>query len=115
MDTVTTSTAEAPKDPMIVVLAHPITVNGLTYTQLNLRRMKGRDALLGEGEQSEVMAGYKLFAALAQVDVDVVLDLDMEDLTELGVAIAPLMGKRGAAMLAKLTAPPSNGETSSSP
>ena len=112
METANSATA-APKNPMIVPLAHPVTVDGVTYTQLNLRRMKGRDALAGEGETNEVMAGYKIFAALSQVSVEVILELDMEDMTELGVAIAPLMGKRGAAMLAKLTAPQSPGETSS--
>lgn len=95
-----------------VTLQHPITVDGVEYTTLNLRRMKARDSLVGEGEENQTMAGYKIFAALADVSVEVILDLDMEDLVELSAKVAPLMGKRGVALLKKLSkAPPSPGET----
>lgn len=96
-----------------LTLATPVTVEGQAYTQLTFRRMKARDALAGEGETNQVMAGYKLFAALADVPLDVILELDMEDLTEVGAVVAPLMGKRAAAKMAEemAKADPSPGET----
>ena len=95
-----------------VTLKHPVTVDGTKYETLGLRRMKARDALVGEGETNETMAGFKMFAALADVPVEVILDLDMEDLTELAAKVAPLMGKRGVALMKKMSkAPPSPGET----
>lgn len=87
-----------------LTLIHPVTVEGKTYSSFTLRRMKARDALVAEDETSKVMAGYHMFATLADVPVEVILELDMEDLTELGVKVAPLMGKRGAALLEKLEA-----------
>lgn len=76
-----------------VPLANPVEHDGKSYAELTFRRMKARDALVAEGETNQVMAGYRLFAALAGVPVDVILDLDMEDLTKVGVEVAPLMGK----------------------
>lgn len=100
------------KPAATLTLKHPVEFEGMTFTELNLRRMKARDALVAEGEGNQVMAGYHMFAALAGVDVEVILELDMEDLTELGAKVAPLMGKRGAALMKDLSAaPPSPGAT----
>lgn len=84
-----------------VPLILPVEVNGKVYSELNFRRMKARDALSGEGETDETKAGFALFATLADVPLDVILELDMEDLAEVGAKVAPLMGKRAQAMLKK--------------
>lgn len=81
------------QDPATVELATPVEHEGTVYSRLTFRRMKARDALLAEGEASQVMAGYKLFAALADVPVDVILDLDMQDMTAVAEAAALQMGK----------------------
>ncbi|GHA13279.1 hypothetical protein GCM10007989_04830 [Devosia pacifica] len=95
-----------------VPLSEPVTYDGVTYTELTFRRMKARDTLVGEGETNEVMAGYKMFAALADVPVEVILELDMEDISEVGAKVAPLMGKRAAAALeVAMEKSPSPGET----
>jgi hypothetical protein len=66
--------------------------------------MKARDALVAEDETNKVMAGCLMFVALAGVPVEPILELDMEGLPELSAKVAPLMGKRGAALLEKLGA-----------
>lgn len=92
----------AKANPLSLKLQYPVTLDGVSYETLTLRRMKARDALVAEDETNKVMAGYQMFAALAGVPVEVILELDMEDMTELGAKVAPLMGKRGAALMAKL-------------
>ncbi len=85
-----------------VPLSEPVTVDGKTYDSLTFRRMKARDTLVADDESNQIAAGYKMFAALADVSLDVILELDIEDLAEVGVAVAPLMGKRGAALVKEL-------------
>lgn len=87
------------KDPATIALTKPIEHEGKTYTALTFRRMKARDALLAEGEESQIMAGYKLFAALADVPVDVILELDMADMEKVGEVAALQMGKSAAGPL----------------
>ncbi|MCR6672208.1 phage tail assembly protein [Devosia ginsengisoli] len=81
------------KKTVTVPLSEKVEHDGKTYTELTFRPMKARDALVAEGEESQVMAGYKLFAALADVPVEVILDLEMVDLAKVGEGVAPLMGK----------------------
>lgn len=92
-------------------LQYPVTVNGVTYETLQLRRMKARDALIGEGETNQLLSGYKIFAALADVDVEVIKDLDMEDFNLLAEVAAPLMGKQAEQALKNIREKPSAGET----
>ncbi|WP_394689060.1 phage tail assembly protein [Hoeflea sp.] len=92
-----------------VDLDFPVPHEGREISSLTFRRMKARDALAGEGIESEVRAGYAIFAALAGVDVAVIEDLDIEDLAKVGEEVAPLMGKRLAGMIEK--AVPSPGES----
>lgn len=92
-------------------LTVPVTVAGVTYETLTFRRMKARDALVAEDEANQIMAGYRMFAALADVSVDVILELDMEDLAALGPKVAPLMGKSAVAAMAEIPAAPSPGAT----
>ena len=87
-----------------VPLLFPVTHEGVTYDQLTFRRMKARDGLTGEGETDQTRAGYRIFAELAGVPLDVILDLDMEDLAEVGAAVTPLMGKRAQALAKSMEA-----------
>lgn len=85
-----------------VDLEYPVTVDGTEYKSLTFRRMKAKDALSGEGETSEARAGFALFATLADVDIAVIEELDIEDLATIGEKVAPMMGKRGEALLNRL-------------
>ena len=94
-----------------VPLEYPVTVEGTEYTQLTFRRMKAKDTLTGEDTQDATQAGFKIYAALAGVPVEVIHELDVEDLAEVGAKVAPLMGKRVAAKLAAELAKLSPGAT----
>jgi hypothetical protein len=83
-----------------VPLTEKVEHEGKSYTELTFRRMKARDALTAEGEESQIMAGYKLFAALADVPVEVILELEMVDLAKIGEEVAPMMGKLPASVMA---------------
>lgn len=81
-----------------VPLNEPVHHDGTEYKSLTFRRMKARDALVAEDEKNQIMAGYKIFAALAGVPVDVILDLEMIDLARVSEEVAPLMGKLPASL-----------------
>ncbi|MBN9047470.1 MAG: phage tail assembly protein, partial [Rhizobiales bacterium] len=51
-----------------VPLEYPVPYNGTEVKELTFRRMKGKDTLVAEGVESQVRAGYMIFAALAGVD-----------------------------------------------
>lgn len=79
--------------------------------------MKAKDALVAEGETNEAKAGYLLFAALADVDVRVIEELDIEDFEAVSEKVVPLMGKSAMAAVkaakekAAQEESPSSGET----
>ena len=78
----------------------PVEPDGKCYTELTFRRMKARDTLVSEDNDSQIMAGYLMFAAMADVPVDVILELDMDDLDAVGEIVTPLMGKQAVARMA---------------
>lgn len=88
------------KKTATVPLSEPVEFDGKTYKELTLRRMKAKDALLGDGETNEVMVGYLTYAAMAGVPVEVIGELDLDDLEALSAAAVPLMGKSAAAAIA---------------
>lgn len=90
------------KQTATLKLLLPVTVGGVTYSELTFRRMKVKDTLVAENEKDETKSGIMLFARLADVPVAVMEELDMEDFVEVGATVAPLMGKRAAVMLEKL-------------
>lgn len=94
--------ARGRRKSVTVPLEYPIEVDGREISSLTFRRMKAKDALAGEGEPSEVRAGYCMYAALAGVDVAVIEELDLADLETIAEEVAPLMGKRGAQTLTDL-------------
>lgn len=84
-----------------VDLDFPVTHEGQEFKSLTFRRMKARDALAGEDIENQVRAGYAIFAVLADVDITVIEELDIEDLAKVGEEVKPLMGKRFAEMAEK--------------
>lgn len=90
-------------------LVYPVTVEGREYTILTFRRMKAKDALAAEGVESQARAGYLLYATLAGVDVAVIEELDIDDLTAIAEKVVPLMGKSAAQMPDSKTDAPSSG------
>ena len=107
--------SKGPKN-ITVNLDYPVEVDGREYKSLTFRRMKAKDSLVAEEMESQAQAGFALFASLADVDVDVIEELDLEDFQRLAEAVAPLMGKTGAAAVEtlkmKTASSPSAGETS---
>lgn len=93
-----------------VELAYPIEWSGQRFEKLTFRRMKARDALIGEGDDNQTRVGYKLFGELAGVPWEVIGDLDIDDLQNITEKVKPLMGKLLAAAPATI-AIPSDGET----
>ena len=87
-----------------VDLDFPVTVGDREYQSLTFRRMKAKDALVAEDEQNKARAGYRMFASLADVDVAVIEELDIEDLETIGEAVVPLMGKSARAAIEKAKA-----------
>lgn len=87
-----------------VPLEFPVTYKDREVKELTFRRMKAKDTLLAEGEANKVRAGYMLFAALADVDLALIEELDVEDLGTIGERIAPLMGKSAMAAMTKAKA-----------
>ncbi|SNY94050.1 Phage tail assembly chaperone protein, E, or 41 or 14 [Cohaesibacter sp. ES.047] len=85
-----------------VELDYPIEHEGKTISSLTFRRMKAKDSLVAEDTESQARAGIALFAALADVDVAVIEELDLEDFQKLAKAAEPLMGKIGAAAMEAL-------------
>lgn len=80
-------------------LEEPVEHDGKTYEKLTLRRMKAGDTLVAEEYQNQAKAGMALFAAMANVPVEVIMELDMDDFMALSDKAAPLMGKSGIAMM----------------
>ncbi len=63
-----------------ITLIEPITVNGTTYDQLNIRRPKVRDRLAVERmKKSEAEKEIVMIANLAEVDAKVIEELDLAD------------------------------------
>ncbi len=80
-------------------LEFPVTYDGREIKTLTFRRMRAGDALIAEATESDIMAGFVLFAELAGVDVDVIKLLDNEDMENITLALVPLMGKQSAAAM----------------
>lgn len=94
-----------------VPLEYPFLYDEREITELTFRRMKAKDTLVAEGEENKAKAGFLLFAALADVDVELIEELDVEDLETIGEKVTPLMGKSATAK-PPVPGQPSLGETS---
>lgn len=83
-------------------LSEPVTIEGTEYSTLTLRKLKAKDIAASDLVRGKVRQGYAIFASMADVPIQVIDELDADDIERLGVEAAPLMGKRGQAMLAAL-------------
>lgn len=73
-------------------LKYPVTLNGETITELNLRRPKARDLIKSQkakGGEMEMIA--TMLADLAEITPRVVNELDAEDFAAVGEVIGNFM------------------------
>lgn len=100
-----------------VPLAFPVTVTlpgadkPSTFNELTIRRMKAKDAYASEDEGNKVRAGYRMFAQLADVPVEVIEEIDMEDMAAVGEAVAKMMGKRLSDIMKQVPGAAASGAT----
>ena len=76
-----------------VPLEYPFEYDGREIDSLTLRRMRAGDALVGEQTKDSAEAGYLLLARLADVDVEVIKNMDLEDFETAQEAMVDMMGK----------------------
>jgi hypothetical protein len=92
---------QASADPQVelvknvtIDLKFPVEHDGREYKQLQVRRMRAGDTLIAEKEANQAKSGFMLFAALAGVDLEVIMKLDMLDLMKISEGLEELMGKQ---------------------
>lgn len=88
----------------IVDLDFPLDELNPPVDRLSFRRMKSKDTLSAENTSEDLDAGLALYAALAQVPVETIHELDTDDLERISEAVAPLMGKSAMKGLAEVKA-----------
>lgn len=76
-----------------VELDYPFEYDGRQIDSLTLRRMRAGDAMVGEETKDSAEAGFLLLARLADVDVELIKLMDLEDFELAQEAMASLMGK----------------------
>ena len=70
--------AEIPRES--ITLQYPIEVDGVEYTELNMRRLKVRDQLAAKKVKGDdAVQEVHLFANLCEVKPDVIEALDIKD------------------------------------
>lgn len=99
------------KFPIVITLEDPVEFEGHIYTELQFRKMKGKDALIAEDEPNQLKAGWMLYAALSGVPWEVFAEMTNDDMENLVEKTAICMGKRAAAEMKKIKAAQSDGET----
>ena len=82
----------------------PVEHDGKTYASLTLRKMKARDLVAGDLVSGETRKAFAIFASMADVPIQVIEELDVDDFEAVGREAAPLMGKSARALAAKMAA-----------
>lgn len=77
-------------------LKHPITVDGETITEFNLRRPKARDLIRARKAKDELEQVANMLADLAEVSPTTVGELDAEDFAAAGEILGNFMTGSGA-------------------
>lgn len=75
-------------------LEYPVTVDGVTYEEVTLRRMKGADMLKVEQAtrgKSEAEGSFAMIALLGDVPEAVVLEMDAADIMKLSEEVATFL------------------------
>lgn len=80
----------------IYKLQSPVTVGEKTYAELPLRKAKAKDLAAGDLVKGDTRKGYALFASICGVPLAVIEELDLDDLTGLGEALQPFLGRSGS-------------------
>lgn len=67
-----------------ITLTDPITIDGMTYTFINLRRPKVRDRLVVERlKKTDAEKEIAMIANLAEVEISVIEELDLSDYSQI--------------------------------
>lgn len=81
-------------DPITVTLTEPVTHNKTTYSEIKFTRTaRGRDLVAMDLVQGDTRKSFALFASLAEVPIQVFLDMSMDDYADVAKAAVPFMGK----------------------
>lgn len=66
---------------VLLVLDYPITVGGIDYTEVTVRRPKGRDSIISsKAPGTEVEQAFFMLANLCEVTPDVIAEMDDSDI-----------------------------------
>lgn len=78
--------------------------DGKTYTEVTLRKMKAKDLIAADLVQGQSRKSFAIFASMADVPIQVIEQLDMDDFDKLSEKATPLMGKSAEKAVAKMLA-----------
>lgn len=87
-------------DKVEIALTTPVSFNGATFERLTMRKMKVKDLVAGDLATGDTAKTIAIFASMANVPIQVIEELDMDDFEQLSREAAPLMGKSAAAAMA---------------
>lgn len=90
------------KKTLTFKLDDPVEHDGTTYSELIFRKMKARDLIAGDGVQGEMRKTFALYASMADVPIEVVEELGLDDFSRMALEVAPLMGKSAEIAAAEL-------------
>lgn len=76
-----------------VQLSEPVEYGGETYSELTFRKMKAKDLVASDDVDGDMRKSIAIFASMAGVPMDVIAEMDGDDFVQMGVEVAPLMGK----------------------
>lgn len=74
-------------------LKTPVTHNGKTYETLAFRRPKTGDLLVMDSVKGELAKSLALYAAIADVPLPVIKEIELDDFNALSLVVAPLLGE----------------------
>lgn len=74
-------------------LKTPVIFGEKTFGSLTFRKMKARDLAAADLVSGNVKKGFAMLASMADVPIQVVLELDVDDLEGAQEVAAPFMGK----------------------
>ncbi len=91
-------------NPVVITLEEPITIGegdkAVTYEKLTFaRKLKGKDLIAMDAVQGNTKKAFAMYASMADVPLQLMMELDTDAFEEVALGVAPLMGKRGLAML----------------
>lgn len=92
------------RKPVEFVLSEPVTVGKTTYATLTLRKMKAKDMIAGDLVSGNSRKAFAIFASMADVPIQVIEEMDVDDFEGLGEVATPLMGKSAVAARASALA-----------